>query len=175
MQMQWSNIVVGALLLLFGRRLFWLFVACVGFVMGAQLAVVVLGNTQPEMVVLAVAIGLGVIGAIVSLFLEKLVAGIAGFLAGGYVFYTISLQTQYAAYAWPAALIGGIVGAILIVALLNWALILLSSLLGATVITQNLSLAPAVSRMVFLALLAGGIWIQARQMKPARSKPPLAN
>ena len=77
--MQWTDILAGALLLLFGRRLFWLFVGCVGFIVGFDFASN-LFQGQPQWLLLAIAIGVGLLGAIASVFIQRLVVGIAGFL-----------------------------------------------------------------------------------------------
>src|SRR5262245_29252329 len=60
------HILIGAALLLFGRRLFWLFVAGVGFVVAAQLATTSLRG-QPQWLILVIAVGVGVLGALASI------------------------------------------------------------------------------------------------------------
>ena len=67
--------------------------------------------------------------------------------------------------------IGGIVGAILTMILLDPALIFLSSLAGATTISQNLPLDQSAKGILFIALLIFGIIVQALQYRPAQ-KPP---
>ncbi|HEY1789962.1 MAG TPA: hypothetical protein VGJ73_17585, partial [Verrucomicrobiae bacterium] len=81
--MQWINILVGAVLLVFGRRLFWLFVGCTGFIVGFDLANSLFPG-QSQLLIFLIAIGVGLIGAIAAIFLQRLVVGIAGFFAGGY-------------------------------------------------------------------------------------------
>jgi hypothetical protein len=67
------------------------------------------------------------------------------------------LETWY----WLPFVIGGIIGAILVSVLFDWALIVLSSLAGAAIITQALALSGAVGIGVILALTAVGVIIQA--------------
>jgi hypothetical protein len=170
MTMPLFNIIAGGALLLFGRRLFWLFVAAVGFVVGARLAADVFSG-EPEWLIMVIALGVGIIGALVSIFLQRLVVGIAGFLAGGYVLYLLAFGLEQEALAWIAFFVGGVVGAILVMAVFDWALIILSSLTGATVIAQNVSLDRPASALLFVVLLVLGIVVQARQL-PRETPPP---
>ncbi|MEW6304496.1 MAG: DUF4203 domain-containing protein [Verrucomicrobiota bacterium] len=161
------NILVGAALLLFGRRLFWVFVAGVGFVTGVFLADEWFGE-QSEMAALVVALCIGVVGAVVSVFLQRLVVGIAGFLAGGYVAHALATGLDHPQYAWVAFAIGGIVGIFLMLTVFNAALIALSTLLGALVIIDNLPLDDLAAALLFLALFVFGALIQSRGlMRPA--------
>jgi hypothetical protein len=168
--MPWFNILAGGALLFFGRRLFWLFVAAVGFVVGARLAADTFGG-EPGWVIMVIALGVGMIGALVSIFLQRLVVGIAGFLAGGYVLYTLAFGLEQEPLAWVAFLVGGIIGAILVMAVFDWALIILSALTGASVIAQNVSLDRPASALVFVVLLVLGVVVQARQL-PRESPSP---
>jgi hypothetical protein len=157
------NILVGAALVLFGRRLFWLFVAGVGFVVGTLLATEWLG-AKADLVTVLIALMAGVIGALLSIVLQRVVVGVAGFLAGGYVFHALAFSLRYESYAWIAFLFGGVIGAILVSALFDWALVILSSLTGATVIAQNVPLDRPVSALLFVVLLVLGLAVQARQL-----------
>jgi Domain of unknown function (DUF4203) len=159
------NILAGAALLLLGRRLFWLFVAGVGFVVGAMLATEGLGQHSEGMTLL-LALSIGIIGAILSIFLQKLIVALAGFLAGGYVGYTLMSGLNQPSLPWIAFLVGGVLGGILVLVLFDWALIVLSSLTGAAVIAQNLPLDRTIAALLFIVLLVFGIVVQARQLRP---------
>jgi len=76
------SVVIGAVVLLFGRKLFWLCVAAIGFAAGVTLASHLVSEPTP-LLQLTFAILLGFIGALLALFLQKLAIGLAGFLAGG--------------------------------------------------------------------------------------------
>ncbi len=165
------NVIAGVALLLFGRRLFWLFVAGVGFVVGAKLATDLLTG-QPQWVILAIALGVGLIGALISVFLQRLVVGIAGFLAGGYVFYTLAFDLNYEKYAWIALVVGGVLGVFMATTLLNWALVILSSLFGAAVIVQNAQLKQSVAPWVFVVLFAFGVIVQTKHSTRKKSAAP---
>jgi len=135
-------LIVGLLLLLLGRRLFWLFVAAAGFLFGAAAAPYILPH-QSELFTLIVALILGILGALLAIFVQKLAVAIGGFIAGGYLGAVLAaplLGGSGAAYAgsWICFLVGGIIGAILMMIFFNWALIILSSLQGAHMIIRGL-------------------------------------
>jgi hypothetical protein len=161
------NILVGAALLFLGRRLFWLFVACVGFVVGTMLGTEWFGG-KPDGLTMVIALAVGVIGALVSIFLQRLAVAIAGFLAGGYLLYTVAFALKYESLVWIAFVAGGVLGAVLVLALFDWALIFLSASTGATVIAQNVSVNGSTLGLLFLVLFILGVIVQARQLtRPA--------
>ena len=170
-------LLVGFLLLLLGRRLFWLFVAVAGFVIGMEAAPLILPH-QGELFTLLVALVLGIAGAVLAIFVQKLAVVLGGFVGGGYLAVVLCapfLGGAGIAYpgAWLCFLIGGILGAILMVACFNWALIILSSMQGAHLIIHALTvsrLLPAVRVLpmrwrhfpiLFVILALIGIAVQA--------------
>ncbi|MGO8767088.1 MAG: DUF4203 domain-containing protein [Limisphaerales bacterium] len=173
--MQWVNILVGLALLLFGRRLFWLFVGGVGFIVGFELAGQALQG-QPEWMILLIAVIVGLLGIVAAIFLQRLVVGIAGFFAGGYCLSTLAMTalhlTQQSAQ-WIAFIIGGVLGAVLTVMLLDPALILMSSLAGATAVSQSVPLDPSARGLVFIGLLVLGIIVQTVQYASVRKSRQL--
>src|SRR6266446_5668105 len=74
--------LIGAVILLFGRRLFWLCVAAVGFAAGVEIAPHLV-HEPSTLLALTIALVLGFIGALLALFLQKIAIAVAGFLAGG--------------------------------------------------------------------------------------------
>jgi Domain of unknown function (DUF4203) len=175
--MEWLNIIAGLAVLFFGRRLFWLFVGCVGFIVGFEIAGDMLQG-QPAWVILVIALGVGVLGAIASIFLQRIFIVVAGFFAGGYCLSTLApaaLHMNGEAALWAAFAVGGLLGAILSMALLDPALIVLSSLAGATAVSQNVPLESSTRTLVFVVLLVLGIVVQTGQYvgktKPQRSQP----
>jgi hypothetical protein len=156
------QILVGLLLLFVGRRLFWLFVGLIGFIVAAQIATEMLVG-QPEWLVLVIAVVVGLIGALIAAFVPAIAAAVAGFSAGTYVTYallaTLGLQLE-GWVGWVVAAIGGVLGAVLAVALLDWALIVLSSLAGATAIVQALALDPTAETIIFIVALVVGVIVQ---------------
>ncbi|MBA2585578.1 MAG: hypothetical protein H0U99_03740, partial [Chthoniobacterales bacterium] len=71
--------VVGIALLLCGRRLFWLFVAALGFAAGIYLTPLVV-HEAPAWLALVISLGLGALGALFALLLQRLAIAVAGFV-----------------------------------------------------------------------------------------------
>ena len=156
------TLALGILLLLFGRRAFWIFVAVVGFIAGLTFATMFL-HGQPELVILLIAIVAGVIGAFLAIMLEGLAILIAGFLAGGYLATSlaVSLGMTIGSGNWVIYIIGAIIGLILVAALFDWAIIILSVLLGTEIIMTFLSKpVSAYYWLVFVILVVVGIVVQ---------------
>ena len=167
--MNWLNVIIGMLLLFIGRRLFWLFVACVGFASGYHYAQQMWGIHSPVFV-LILSIAVGALGAIIAIFFQKAAIVIAGFAAGGYIVLTLFDQVARlpAQMAWLPYIIGGIIGAITLFFVFDWALIFLSTLTGATLIVQMVAFNPWVEIALFLTLVIAGIVFQAKTMPGQR-------
>jgi hypothetical protein len=173
--MQFSVAIVGALIgaviLFFGRKLFWLCVAAVGFAAGVEIAPHLVHEPSP-LLALAVALVLGLIGALLALFLQKVAIAVLGFLAGGKLAGAIAAAffVHYAQYSTFIFVIGGVVGAILLLALFDWALIVVSSLIGAHLIVyQSAIVLPASgSTIVFIGLAVLGILVQVASLRRSR-------
>lgn len=152
--------------LLFGRQLFWLFVGVVGFVVAFEVASQYLID-QPEWLILLVALIAGVIGALLSIFVQYGVVAVAGFLAGGFMLQTLLRNLAVAEtedLLWVALIIGGIIGAVLVLVVFDWALIFLSSLTGAGLLIQLIDLPPLLEGIIFATLLIIGIAFQIYMM-----------
>ncbi len=173
--MGWLNILAGLAVLFFGRRLFWLFVGCVGFIAGFELAGDMLQGQQ-AWVILVIALGVGVLGAIASVFLQRIFVVIAGFFAGGYCLSTLAplaFDAKGEIIPWIAFAVGAVVGAILTAALLEPALIIMSSLAGATAVSRHVPLDASARTVLFIVLLVLGIAVQAGQYtKETKSQRP---
>ncbi len=164
-----AALIVGTAMLLLGRRLFWIFVGGTGFVLGALLAAKLL-NGRADWVFLAVAAGGGLLGALIAIWAQKFAVGLAGFLAAGYLAHTVALAFTPDPGAWIAFAVGGIVGSLLLLALFDWTLIALSSLLGAALIAQHIPWPEPLPFIAFVVLLGLGIAIQSRSVR--RGRPP---
>jgi hypothetical protein len=162
------NIILGGALLVTGRKLFWLFVGAAGFVAGLQLATQFWQGS--ELSALIIGLVVGVIFALLAIFLQGVAIGVAGFLAGGYVLTVVAgmIGLNEGAFSWIVYLIGGILGVILVVFLFDWALITLSSLAGASLITEALLLPSGIGGVVFLALVIVGVVIQGSTLQRER-------
>ena len=156
------SLILGISLLFFGRRLFWLFVGVAGFIAGLTLAPQIVSD-QSELVILFIAIIIGIIGAFLAVFLEGLAILIAGFLAGGYLMTTliVSLGASFSADHSIMYIIGGIIGLLLVAVLFDWAIIILSALMGAEIIMPLLHINESIHWGVFIVLVVVGIAVQA--------------
>jgi hypothetical protein len=172
--MHFSVVIVGALIgiviLLFGRKLFWLCVAAVGFAAGVEIAPHLVNEPSP-LLALTVALVLGLIGALLALFLQKIAIAILGFLAGGKLAGSIAAAffVQYAQHSTVIFVIGGIIGAILLLFLFDWALIVVSSLIGAHLIQSAIVLPPSGATIVFIGLVILGILVQAASLRRSQA------
>ncbi len=68
-------------------------------------------------------------------------------------------------FAWIPFIVGGVIGAVLISLLFDWAVIILSSLSGAMMIVQAVPIDSTIRTVVFFVLLLFGIIVQARLMR----------
>ena len=171
------GILAGLALLLFGRRLYWVFVAGMGFLTGLELAPEILPG-QPDWVILLAALVAALIGALLALMAQAFVIGLIGFVAGGGVGLRFIRAMGMAGETptWIIYLIAGIVGVLLMLWLFDWALIVLSSLAGASLLVTGLATrlplthGPAFLLMIILAVV--GILIQARLLgRPPHGEP----
>ncbi len=153
---------MGVAMLTLGRKLFWIFVGGVGFVIGAHLAAQYL-HGQPEWMVIIIALFGGVLGSLIALAVQNVAIVLAGFIAGG--FFVVSFFDvfgwQYGELGWIYFVVGGVFGALLVALVFDWALIILSSITGATLITQTLPVSDPVAALVLAALITLGIFVQA--------------
>jgi hypothetical protein len=173
-----TGIIVGLVLLVCGRRLYWLFVAGIGFLTGLALAPDLLPG-RPEWLILLAALVAAIVGAVVALVAQRLTIGLIGFVAGGGIglLFLRGLGIGGEASGWIAYLIAGIIGLVLMLALFEWALILLSSLAGANLIVAGVVARYPLPQTVALVLLIGlvliGVVVQARRPgEPPVRRPP---
>ena len=172
--MQFSTPIIGALIgvviLFFGRKLFWLCVAAVGFAAGVELAPHLAHEPSPLMA-LTVALVLGFLGALLALFLQKIAIAVVGFLAGAKLANAIAATffIHYAEHTGLIFLIGGILGALLLLSLFDWALIFISSVIGAHLIQSVVALPPTGTAILFVVLVIFGVVVQAAAFQRVRA------
>jgi len=164
------NIVAGAVLLVLGRKLFWLFVAIAGFYLGFEVARA-LAAEQPVWLLWTIAIGAGLIGAVVAMLLQRVGFALGGFYAGGYIALLAVERFAPGTIGVAAFLVGGVIGAVLAALLMDWAIIVLSCLVGAALVVPALALQPLASALVYAGLVAFGIVMQVQLMRRTDRKP----
>ena len=168
--MDWISLILslaaGLLLLFAGRRFFWLAAALVAFLFTFNLFDNLFGGGWLGLIV-AVVVG-GIFAWLATKFI-KIAGYIVGALAGA-VGLPIFLNMFGFDMGWIlAALIGAVAGFLQMLFLFDWGLILLTSWAGANAVvgkvTELWSAGATIATIIFLALLAAGIFVQAGQMK----------
>ncbi len=161
--MNWLYIAAGVLLLFFGKKAFWMFVAIVGFVVGMEFAPQILSG-QTESVYLTVSIIVGLLGALLAVLLQKFAVGLAGLVAGGYITYTLMQMAvlDVGQYQWMVILAGALIGAVLAGTMFDWAMVLITSASGAVLIYQGLNFNYPYSFIFIAVLTILGIIVQGR-------------
>lgn len=174
------QLLIGAAALLLGRQLFWFFVGAVGFLIGLSFAPVWFGQL-PTWALWIVGVGLGVVFAVLAVFIQKPMASLAGFFAGG--FLILGLFQLFAGNAlasnqlgwlnWVVFVIAGIIGAVLVFIAFDWALIIISVLFGTHLIMKAIdpvSNAPFLIATILYCLIAlTGFWVQSKQLAQTTS------
>lgn len=161
-----AALIFGGTLVLFGRNLFWFFVGVAGFLAGYEAASqLMLGaDFMTLMVVAAVA---GVIGMVLSVVVQKAAVVVAGFLTGALIAMDVSMRILVLSSGWELpALIGGVIGGVIGLMFLDWALIFLSSILGAALIVRpHLYWGMEMQAIAFVGLTVVGMAIQAQSLE----------
>jgi len=168
----WTTLIIGLAVLLFGRRLFWLFVGAVGFAVGLHVARAAFAD-GPEWVVVAAALVLGVIGAVLAIVFQWLAVGLGGFAAG--VYGSLVAANAFGLdgpWLWAGAFAAGIVVAALVLWLWDPVLILLSTLVGAALLTPLIPVPPVARPWMFLGLAVVGIAVQVSVLAPPDGAVP---
>ena len=164
--------LAGCVLLLLGRKLFWLFVALVGMVSGMQAAEQFFG-AQPYWVFLLIGLLAAVVGAMLAIFFQKVAIALAGLLVGSTITTHLGVML-----GWPTVPLinwaGAIIGAVVLFWLFDWGLIVLSSIVGAGLIVQALDDPPQVGMLIYLGLAIIGIAIQTVLKTHKGARPPIS-
>jgi hypothetical protein len=168
------RLLIGLALLLAGRRLYWLFVAAIGFLAGLEVAPRFF-PAQPDVVIVIVAAAIGLAGALIAVVAQTAVIGLAGVLAGAAagVLLLRTLGFDGEALVLVVCLGGAVIGAVASFVLFDWALILLSSLAGASLIASEVDRLMDLPALVLLAMVvalaAVGVLAQAKLLARARA------
>ena len=172
---RWLPVLLGGCLLVMGRRLFWLLIATLGFLFAFTLVQRLAPEmTEPLRVVLAIVAGL--LGALLAIFAQKLAVGTSGMLFGAYS--TLWLLEHYGAdlgnWEWVVLVAGGVLAAVLALLVFDTALVVVSSILGASLLVGAARLGGLPSVILFAVLLIVGITVQLgsgrKKRKPRRAR-----
>ncbi|HVR30229.1 MAG TPA: DUF4203 domain-containing protein [Thermoanaerobaculia bacterium] len=166
---RWLPLAFGAVLLLAGRRLFWLLIATLGFLFAFSL-VQRLWPDSPEPLHWVLAVAAGLLGALLAVFAQRLAVGAAGMLFGGYAALWLLEHYGVDLGNWEllAVLAGAVLAAVLALAVLETALVVLSSILGASLVVGAARLDDLPAVALFAVLVIVGVAVQ---MGPGRRPP----
>jgi len=167
--MHFLKIALGLIVLILGRKIFWLSVAIVGFLVGMELTDMLLAD-QPTWVLLLGGLAAGLLGALLAVFAQRVAFGLAGFFAGAYLTLIVAQSLGAGGTSMILPIVGGVVGALVAVLLMDWAIIVLSCLVGAGTIVAQLQLSPKGSAIAFAVLVMIGILLQAKLMERSQER-----
>jgi hypothetical protein len=157
--------VAGALLLFFGKRLFWLAAALVAFLFGWQL----FGDLLGPGLSLVLAVVLGIIFAWLAIKFIRIAAYIVGFLAGAVALPLLMGTFGVDMSGLFLAGIGGAIGLILVAIAFDWGLILITAWAGASAMTFALEnwgmFGGTLNTVIFLVLMVVGVFWQASRKR----------
>lgn len=168
--MVFSDIILGLCLLFAGRKLFWLSVGVLGFIVGMQYAPILLPEAD-GFLIFGIAIAFGILGAVLALSFEWIAILFIGFLGGAYFLANVSaFFSADAQLINTIAIIGGIVGIFVMAIAFDTALIVISSLVGGLLITNQSGLTDLLWILSFLFCLTLGIFMQSFALEQPQSK-----
>jgi len=150
--------VIGGILLFLGRELNFLFAAAMAGLLGVRLTPL-LPAQWPAWTDGAFVITLAVIAAILVLINERAGYFVSGFLAGGYLLVEYFAPNMLTV-PWLPFVIGGVIGALILGLLTEWALILVSSGIGAAYVLNLVRLDPTAEILVGAGLFIVGALTQ---------------
>jgi hypothetical protein len=160
------TIVLGIVLLTTGKKLYWLFVGVVGFVIGLAFATTYV-SLDPPWLIYIVAFAAGIVGAVLGIYAQRLAIALVGFIVGGYgaIYIAGLLGIKTEPFNWMAFIVGGIVGLLLVASIFDWALYILSAWAGATLVmrtlTEGVGINETLGLVLFFILFVVGITLQA--------------
>jgi hypothetical protein len=157
------QVLVGLVLVLLGRKLFWLFVGVVGFLAGMRFGAQLVTG-QSDIVVLTIAIGVGLLAAVLAIVLQRVAVALAGGIAGGMLAMRLAvlLGVTGETAGWIFFAVGAILAAILVSAVFDWALIILSALIGASMVSDVLPFDATARFVSMIVLFVVGAFVQSR-------------
>ncbi|MGE5776681.1 MAG: hypothetical protein ACM33V_10695 [Chloroflexota bacterium] len=132
--MQIAKVIVGGVLLFLGRELSFLFSAGMGVLIGFRLTYILPSQWPGYYDYVFIAI-LGIIAALVPMISEQVGYFFSGFLAGGYLLVEY-VEPDVLVLPIVPFLIGGVIGSLLIGFLTEWAVLIISCMIGAYYVTS---------------------------------------
>jgi len=156
-------VVVGFIILVTGHQSSWLLLGAIGFIVGSLAAQEFkLAHNENELILFSLTFS--ILGGLLTAYVRKPMVILAAFLAGGYTCFTLPnlLGWETGWLNWISVLITATFCAILVLIWGALPVILISSLLGSTIVIQNMRIGSVSSTDLFIVLISFGIvsqWI----------------
>lgn len=175
MEFNFLWLILGAGLVFWGKRLFWVFIGAAGFVFGLTTSQSLIADKPVWFYLVAGAICAGALVILIKL-LKNVAFGLGGFVLGAYLANGVLqlLEIDLGVFSWVVLIVAGIIGSVMMLRLFDWALIILSSSVGALLVTQAIpgGEAPGI-QILFFGLILLGFIVQSRKDQPPQYSSPL--
>ncbi|NWG05445.1 MAG: hypothetical protein HXY35_02030 [Chloroflexi bacterium] len=155
--------IIGGVILFLGRELNFLFAGAMAFLIGQRLTPL-LPAGLPGWADYAFMAGLGILAAALTFVDERGGFALSGFLAGGYVMAEYFVPNALVIPVVPF-FVGGVLGALILGIFTEWALIIVSSIIGGFYLTTLFRLAPTPRVLITAGLVIIGAVTQAIIMR----------
>lgn len=154
----------GLLLLFFGRRMFWLALGSLGFLVGWQLAAAFAVDLESVVFWIVSAAG-GLLGVLFAILAQKLATGVSGFALGLLVMAKVLPLLPVEGQAWGALvlLLGGIAGSLLALGLFGVVVCVITAGIGAAMLVAAMPLESQPGLLLFAGLWLLGFVLQVRR------------
>ena len=160
------TITAGLLLIFAGRKFFWLAAGLIAFILAFNIFQKLLGGGWLG---ICLALLMGVVCAWLAILFIRIISYFIGALAGAaglpIVLSMIGVQWEW----WLMALVGLLIGILLVKLAFNWGLILMTVWVGAYSIASRVSswlaLNNRITLWIFISFLAAGVLVQAAQLR----------
>ena len=171
------QVLVGAVTIFYGRRLYWLWLGFSAFFLGEHIISIALFR-DTDLLRFSAAIAAGVAFALLAIRLHRHALATGGFLSAGMLGITVTGLFMPVAPTWLAASVlagAGIAGAFFVWRRSDLATILLSAVSGtltiSAIVKSFVGANAAVEAVAFVILAGLGIWVQVRQWQRPRWTP----
>jgi hypothetical protein len=135
----------------------------IGFDLVQDLAV-----TQSPLIRMLAALAIGLLAAGLAVGFQWLAFGLVGFLAGHFLVQTALAHFEVTQNATIWILAGGVIGGVLGLWLVDWAVIFLSSLAGATMIASEVNAEARIRVLILVALTTVGVVFQRTRLRQSQ-------
>jgi len=151
--------VMGGVFIFLGRELNFLFAGGMTALLAARLTPLLPSNL-PTWGNTAFIIGMGVVAAGIALINSRVGYFLSGFVAGGYFLSDYYVPNFTGAPPFLPFLVGSVIGALIMGLLTEWAMIIVSSVVGAIFLTSLFTLGSTARTLVTAGLVIVGALIQ---------------